>query len=171
MHDTLRLSRRSMVWPRIALALAAFSGVLPCTAATTCTTSASGVAFGLYNPLSGTPNNATGTVSVRCEMVNSSFDRVDYSVALSTGSSGSFANRTLRFRANPINYNLYADAARTQIWGVNGGGTTARSGTMILRRFAPTAQHDLTIYGRIPAAQLNAVPGSYTDTIVVTVTY
>lgn len=171
MRDTLRLPRKSMMWPRIAVALAASTGAMPCMAATTCTTSATGVSFGLYNPLSGTPNNVTGTVSVRCQMVNSSFDRVDYSVALSTGSSGSFANRTLRSGANPINYNLYADAARTQIWGVNGGGTTARAGTMNLFWFAPTVQNDLTIYGSIPAAQYNAVPGSYTDTIVVTVTY
>jgi spore coat protein U-like protein len=170
-RDTLRLSRRSMMPPRIAVALAAFTGALPCMAATTCTTSATGVSFGLYNPLSTTPNNTTGTVSVRCQLVSGFFERVNYSVALSTGSSGSFANRTLRSGSNPINYNLYTDAARTQIWGVNGGGTTARAGTMNLFSFAPIAQNDLTIYGRIPAAQYNAVPGNYTDTIVVTVTY
>ena len=171
MRDKLRLSRSPMTWSRIAVALVASTGALPCMAATTCTTSATGVAFGLYNPLSGTPNNTTGTVSVSCQLVGSLFDRVDYSVALSTGSSGSFANRTLRSGANPINYNLFADAARTRIWGVNGGATTARSGSMTLFWFAPTAQNDLTIYGSIPAAQYNAVPGSYTDTIVVTVTY
>jgi spore coat protein U-like protein len=158
-------------WPRLALALAASVAMLPCMAATTCTTTATGVAFGLYNPLTGTPNNTTGSVSVRCQLVDDNFARVNYTVVLSTGASNSFVNRTLRSGANPLNYNLYTDAAHTQIWGNGGGATAAPTGRINLFWFAPTAQNDLTIYGSIPTAQYNVVPGSYTDTIVVTVTY
>jgi spore coat protein U-like protein len=59
-----------------------------------------------------------------------------------------------------LGYNLYTDAARTQVWGdfFNGGtiqvapaGTPAR----------------LDVYGRIPAGQ-NVATGSYTDSITVT---
>jgi spore coat protein U-like protein len=104
-------------------------------------------------------------------MVANLFDRVDYTVALSTGSSGSYMNRTLRSGLNTLNYNLFIDAALSQVWGVNGGATAARSGAMNLFFFAPTAQSDLTIYGSIPAGQYNVAPGSYNDTIIVTVTY
>jgi spore coat protein U-like protein len=169
-HLTLTPSPKRRLWSRLIVALVTVVA-LPCTAATTCTTTATAVAFGLYNPLIGTPNNTTGSVSVRCQMVANLFDRVDYTVALSAGSSGSYVNRTLRSGINTLNYNLFIDAALSQVWGVNGGATAARSGTMSLFFFAPTAQSDLTIYGSIPAGQYNAVPGSYNDTITVTVTY
>lgn len=171
MRDPLNPRLPSQSWPRLAWAFAACLVALPCMAATTCTTSATSVAFGVYNPLSGTPNNTTGSVSVRCQMVGSFSDRVDYTVELSTGSSGSYVNRTLRSGTNPLNYNLYVDTTLTQVWGTDAGSTSARTGRIDLRWWSPTMQNDLTIYGSIPAAQYNVVPGIYSDTIVVTVTY
>lgn len=130
-----------------------------------CTVSATGVAFGSYNPLSNSPNDAAGSVRVVCTLLvalNGSF-----TIDLSTGASNSYTNRTLRNGANNLVYNLYTSAARTQIWG-NGTGSSVR----VTQNFAGLLLVDRTVpvYGRIPAGQ-NAPAGAYSDTIIVTVTY
>ena len=130
-----------------------------------CTVSATGVAFGSYNALSASPNDAAGSVRVVCTLLlalNGSF-----TIDLSTGTSNSYTGRTLRSGANSLVYNLYTSAARTQIWG---NGTS--SSTRVTQNFAGLLLVDRTVpvYGRIPAGQ-NARAGAYSDTIIVTVTY
>lgn len=130
-----------------------------------CTVTATGVSFGNYNVLTTTPNDATGTVRVTCILL---LDLAgSFTVDLSTGASGSYAARTLRNGANNLSYNLYTDAARAQLWG-NGTGGSNR----VVQNFAGLLLVDrsYTVYGRIPARQ-NVRPGSYSDTIIVTVTY
>jgi spore coat protein U-like protein len=110
------------------------------------------VAFGVYDPSSGTPTDSTGAITYTCTTTAL--------VTLSTGGSGTYNPRSLSSGANTITYNLYADAARTQVWGDFSAGTTLRiagAGTNVV----------LSVFGRIPTAQ-NPNPGSYSDTIVVT---
>ena len=52
-----------------------------------CTVSASGVGFGVYNPFSGSSLDSTGTVTVSCFGVLGGV----FQVALSTGGSGTFS--------------------------------------------------------------------------------
>jgi spore coat protein U-like protein len=67
--------------------------------------------------------------------------------------------------ANLLSYSLYTDAARTNVWG-DGTGSTATIGNT-----GTGAVQNVTVYGRIPGSQSSAPPGSYADTISVTVTY
>ena len=62
-----------------------------------------------------------------------------------------------------ISYQLYRDAARTLVWG-NTLNTDTKGGTGA----GTTQNHD--VFGRVPA-QTTPSPGTYTDTIVVTVEY
>ncbi|MBL0914545.1 MAG: spore coat protein U domain-containing protein [Sphingopyxis sp.] len=130
-----------------------------------CTVSATGVSFGSYNMLTATPNDAAGSVRVICTLL---LDLAgSFTVDLSTGASNSYGARTMRSGANSLTYNLYTTAGRTQVWGNGTGGSTrvtqSFSGLLLVDRTIP-------IYGRIPAGQ-NARAGSYSDTIIVTVTY
>ncbi|MEZ5815787.1 MAG: spore coat protein U domain-containing protein [Hyphomicrobiaceae bacterium] len=88
-----------------------------------------------------------------------------YTVGLSGGNSGA-TNPTLRkmsLGANQVTYGIYRNAARTQPWGSTiGTDTIAGTGT--------GSATVIPVYGRVPA-QTTPVPGTYTDTIVVTVTY
>ncbi|HEY1962441.1 MAG TPA: spore coat U domain-containing protein, partial [Rhizomicrobium sp.] len=83
---------------------------------------------------------------------------------------GTFSGATVTSRkmsgpgSASLSYSLYQDAARTRNWG-NTVGTDTVPGTG-----TGTAQ-SLTVYGRVPGSQTAAVPGSYADTIVVTLTY
>ena len=139
--------------------LALIVGLVPvmAQAAVVCTASATSVSFGTVQFSSV---NSTGTVTVTCTANDNSI-----SVALSTGGSASYAPRKMSSGANKLNYNLYKDSARTLIWGNGTGGTVTNSGSATLA--TPLV---LTVYGQVPAQALPA-PGSYSDTITVTVTY
>jgi spore coat protein U-like protein len=129
----------------------------------TCTAGASGVAFGTYNLLSAVPLTSTGTVTVNCSGALFILGSTSVTVALSTGQSGTYTARRL---GTGFNYNLYLDAAHTEIWGDNTGGSSQYTGTITQAQPSFTA----TVYAQIPALQ-NPAPGSYTDTITVTVNY
>jgi spore coat protein U-like protein len=62
-----------------------------------------------------------------------------------------------------IKYNLYTNAGRSVIWG-----NTVSTDTV--HATGNGAQQTYTIYGRVPG-QNTPTPGTYTDTITVTVTY
>ena len=135
----------------------AVNGALTCTFG-----SVTGVNFGSYDVFSASPRTATGSISYSCKKVGG----VQFmTMSLSAGSSGTFANRTLRSGGNVLNYNLYPNAANSQVWG-NGTGTT------YLYSIDPVdRQVDiLTVYGTIPPGQDVGV-GSYTDTITITMNF
>lgn len=141
--------------------------------ATTCSVNSSGVAFGVYNPLTPTPLDSTGTVAVTCTLTFPPFvDNVNYTIDLSAGSSGSMTGRHMQAFPNLLYYNLFTTTARNIVWGDDTGGTSDITGSMRLGFFflPSTRTNTHTIFGRIPAGQ-DIPPGSYSDTIVVTVTY
>lgn len=115
-----------------------------------------GPAFGVYDPLAGTPLDAAGSVTYRCTPRKPA-------VWLSPGSSGTYAARTLRSGANAIRYNLYLDAARTVVWGDGSGGTSVD----VANPAPGNSTKSIPVYGRIPPQQ-DAAAGTYSDTIVVT---
>lgn len=154
---------------RVALALALVALPLPARALlVSCTTSASGVAFGSYLPFSASPLDSTGTVTVTCTPLLLGL-LVNYSIALSPGTSGSYASRTMLAGSSPLHYQLYTNAARSTVWGNGSGGTAVVSDGYTIALLLPVTRN-YTVYGRVPALQAVA-PGSYVDTIVVTVSY
>lgn len=134
-------------------------------AACTCTATTTGVSFGAYNMLAGSPTDSTGRIDVRCTLLLPLAG--SYEVAISAGSSGDPSARTLRQGANQLRYNLYTQASRSQVWGDGANGTVK-----VTQTFAAllAVNQSLTVYGRIPAGQ-NVAPGGYTDTLTVTIYY
>lgn len=139
-------------------------------AVVSCTVSATGPNFGIYNPLSATPTLSNGSVTATCTRVSGGTQSVTLTSSYSIGSGTSYAARTLRSGTNILNYNLYYDAAFTQIRGNGTGGSQQGGATLTVSRASPTASATSIIYGRILAGQ-DVAPGLYTDTIVVTITY
>lgn len=135
--------------------------------ALTCSLSAIATSFGVYAPFSAMPLDSAGSVTVTCEGLLGLL--VSYEVQLSTGSSGSYAPRRLNGPGYQLDYNLYIDAARSSVWGDGSGGTTTVSDNYTLSVLFSVVRN-YTVYGRMPAGQ-NVAPGSYTDTITVTINY
>lgn len=146
--------------------------VLPAVApaAVSCQVAATGPAFGTYNPTNTSATVANGTLTATCTLTSGNSATVTLTSSYSTGASGTFSSRVMLSGANRLSYNLYYDAAYTQIRGDGTGGSQTGSGSMSLTRAAPTQEIQSTIYGRVTAGQ-DVAPGTYTDTITVTVTY
>ena len=89
-------------------------------------------------------------------------------MGLSNGANASGNQRRMTDgTSNYIAYELYLNSARNQRWGNDtAGGTDTASGSGS-GQANPTV---LTVYGRVPV-QAAQPPGSYADTITVTLTY
>jgi spore coat protein U-like protein len=125
-----------------------------------CTLSATAVAFGTYDVFQAGPDDSTGTITYRC-----SNNDHNIRIAISAGTSGTFAYRTLKTGSENLLYNLYLGGF-TQVWGDGSVGTT----TFFENNPPNNKDVVLTVYGRIIAGQDVGV-GSYTDTVVVTLEY
>ena len=140
-------------------------------AVSSCTVSATGLAFGTYNPMQGTALASTGTVSTVC-VVTSHTNTI--TISLSPGYSGNFTARQMTTLVGgtsyTLNYNLYQDAADSIIWGDGSGPSMLDTVTLTRHGNQNTITTNSTVYGQIPALQ-DPVPGAYTDTITVTVTF
>jgi spore coat protein U-like protein len=130
---------------------------------TSCTVSATGVAFGTYTPLQTSALTSNGTIAVNCSGVTGT--NAIY-VQLSTGFSGNYTTRTMTSGAYTLSYNLYATTNTSYIWG-NGTGVSYEVETYVTN-VQPTA--NLTVYGQVNSGQ-DPAPGTYNDTITVTVNY
>lgn len=128
-----------------------------------CLISATALNLGTFD---GSNNlDSTSTVSVRCT------SGTPFTVNLSTGSSGSYAARTLGNGTDTLSYNLYTSATHSTVWG-DGSGSTDNVGGNGAGLAAANAV-DLTVFGYLDATA-NTGPvgaGTYTDTIVASVVY
>lgn len=125
--------------------------------AAVCSLNVIGINFGLYDVFSPTPLDGTGTIDVSCDA------RTAFIVSFSTGLSTSYTARQMAYGINRLNYNLYRNAARNRVLGDGTGNTEVFSLNNARNR-------SFTVYGRIPPQQ-NVYVGSYTDNVIVTVTF
>lgn len=130
-----------------------------------CNVTTTGIAFGAYDPFAPSPVKASGSITVECTLVVALAGT--YDIALSTGSSGSYASRTLKKGGSSLSYNLYTSDPNGAVWGNGSGGTI-----IVTRSFSALLYINQTtsIYGTVPAGQ-NVPGGAYADNVVVTITY
>jgi spore coat protein U-like protein len=82
-------------------------------------------------------------------------------IELDGGRSGNVRNRQLASGADRLNYQLFKDTARQQVWGTGADAFTMQ----ILQSDAP-----IQVFGRIPGGQ--RVPaGTYSDSVTITMTF
>lgn len=134
------------------------------TVQSTCSASATALAFPAYTP-GGGAQTGNSTINVRCTK------NTPYTVALNAGSTtgATQAQRLLANGANTLEYNLYSTAGFATVLGDGTGGSVTKAGTGA-GVATPVA---LTVYGQLPdsAANQAAVAGNYSDLITVTVSY
>ena len=138
--------------------------------ASSCTVSATTLAFGQYDPAdanAAAPLDASGTVSVRCTRgTATAVAALDQGSNPATGSSCANPLRQMDGGAAlRLRYDIYQDAGRAAPWGCDATNTQA-----IPTFTTSLTPVQLTTYGRIPAGQ-DAAIGSYTDTVQVSVTF
>lgn len=150
----------------LAATCAAVFGSASAHAVVSCSIGSSGVAFGTYNPTSMVDNTSTGSIDVACD--GTLLQIVGFSVSLSAG-NGTMTTRKLVSGASNLGYNLYLDPAYMVRFGdgTMGSQTTSASFTLAV---SPTIR-SITVYGKLPAGQTTATVGTYSDTLIMTVTF
>lgn len=136
--------------------------------ACTCSVGITPVSFGSFNPLLAGTHDANGNVAVTCGGVVGLL--IPYTIKLSQGGGTSYTARRMASGTHYLNYNMYTDNYVT-IWGDGTGGSALPGGSITLDLLGLSPARNHTIYGRVASNQTTAVPGLYTDTITVTVTY
>jgi len=164
---------RRRTWLLAALALLLCTAAGKSHAAADCSIAAVSLNFGVYEPAATSADDSVGTVTVTCRHVSGNAERVSYSVSLANGLLGtSPATRAMRAGTARLGYNVFTDPARTQVWGNGTGGTVIASGAMTVGpgvgNGTKTFVH--SVYGRIPQLQ-DAAPGTYNDTMVLTLVF
>lgn len=130
-----------------------------------CSVSTTPVSF-TYDVFATTDTTSTGTITVSCtNPAPGVFATVSMGVS---PNSGSFSPRKMKRTGGTdlLDYNLFTTSSRTTVWGDGTAGTVTVTTPSRVRSGRPAT---MNIYGKIPAGRDVSV-GSYTDTLVVTVT-
>ena len=135
------------------------------TVSANCTIATGAVAFGTYDPISthALANlDGTGSVSVTCTSGAATTVTLGQGANAGGGSTDAAPVRRMNAGSNYLSSSLFSDAGRSTVWGNTAGTGVAHTGTG-----ATTA---ITVYGRVGSGQ-NVPAGSYSDTVVATVTF
>lgn len=162
-----------------ALALSTTLGVNPASAETdtadlavsatvsaSCSISTTPLDFGTYDPIGGADLDGEASVETTCTAGSSPVPVITLGQGNNPNFGSSEADPLRRMKTssgnNYLSYFLYKDSNRSTLWG-----NTAGSGVIVT---ATGAAETTYVYGRVPASQ-NVQAGSYTDTVLATVTF
>lgn len=130
------------------------------TVTTTCSISASNLNFGNYN---GTVVNSSTTLSVTCT------NKTTYSIGFDNGQHSAYIGAWAKYMMGPssnlLRYHIYTDCTRSTEWG-----NTSQGGVQVAGTGTGTAQ-SIPVCGTIGAGSYGSVPGYYSDTETITLTY
>jgi len=128
-----------------------------------CTISATSLPFGTTSSLA-TVLNQTGSLGVTCTNTTPYTVGLDGgNVVASTVAIRLMAGTSTGNTTTTVPYQLYADAARTTIWGNTTGAWMAGVGN--------GGTQTLTVYGQVPVAAITPKPDLYSSTVVATITF
>jgi spore coat protein U-like protein len=129
-----------------------------------CTISAGALAFGSYgiSNINGANLDASATLTLQCTSGASTTITLGQGLHADTGSTDAAPLRRLESGANHLSYALYQLSDYSTPWGNDGSSSRAYTGT--------GSSASVTVYGRIAGSQ-NVPAGSYTDTVVATITF
>jgi spore coat protein U-like protein len=128
-----------------------------------CSISTAAITFASYDPVNvhaTVPDDQAGTIIIRCIR-----GIAGITIDLGNGANNSAGQRRMVNSAKPdtfLNYEVFQDTGRKAVWG-RGDNGSVRSGSDL---DGTGTDVYVTMYGRIPPAQVSASPGTYNDTLV-----
>lgn len=159
------------MWPaRLVFLLLAAVAVPAGAQVTTCNGSNVAMSLGNYDSYQSTPADSSATFVVTCTRSGGPSGTL-VTVGLGPSlNSGTIATRRVKHTtaADQLAYNIYRDPARLLVWGSTAG-VDAVSQTITLSNNT-SGTITFTLYGRINALQ-DVRPGTYNDTVTITVTF
>ena len=132
--------------------------------AAACTVTMPNLSFGMYDALSSAPVTTSANAVLNCNDNPPPLVTVQLGPS---GVSGGFFPRRMRAAGGSdlLDYNFYADASASAVFGDGTGGTVTRSS-----KVNKNQPWSVTFYGRIAPNQ-DVAPGSYADTLAITINF
>lgn len=136
-------------------------------AATTCTATMSDVTFAASDPFTGW-TDVTATLNYNCNtfglsLVAGAAVRLCLSIGSGSQGTGSISPRRMVSGGSELQFNLYKDAARTQVWGPFPSDHVEVTLSYSVPLLGGSGSGSRIVYARVLANQLAAVPGSYSN--------
>jgi spore coat protein U-like protein len=135
------------------------------TVAANCTISTAPVAFGSYDPVAGATIDLNGTVTVACTTGSATTITLGQGLNADNGSSEDAPLRRMEHTVTAdtfLSYQLFTTAGRNVVWGNTLATSVAHEGT--------GTTVGISVFGRLPSGQ-NVPVGTYSDTVIATVTF
>lgn len=165
-----RATRRSLAVPGFVLVAAVLlvASTRPLQAAVTCSATMTNVTFGNVNPLGGSVDVSanihwTCTHSGALGLLRGVFGKMCLSIG--TGSGGTLNPRRMLDALHVMQFDLYRDAGRSQIWGAITDSPYVPYAFDFNFPILSGAQQsgDVTVYARVPSGQSSLHVGSYAN--------
>ena len=154
--------RQNQKWI-ICLVMGTFSALLLTSGVyAACTVSTTSINFGSYDFLSSAADTGTGHITLSCS------PQANVTIAIGVSlNSGGFYPRMMQHdvSGDTLDYNLYTSAAMMQVWGDGTHGTATVDFRNVKKSNSP-----IIVYGKIVPLQ-NVPAGSYSEPLIVTITY
>ncbi|WP_158753209.1 spore coat U domain-containing protein [Dyella sp. S184] len=132
-----------------------------------CVISSTNIAFGNYDPTVATVITAQGAVTALCTMGDVVSVGLNQGLTPGTGSTAAVPVRQMVNGTNDLPYHIYIASSGTTEWGTGTVGTNEPAAQTSASVLIPLS---FVTYGSLPA-HANVPAGSYSDTVVATVTY
>lgn len=161
--STIALS--SLAFTGSALAATATSNMsVSATVTNNCTISAGALAFGSYgiDNVNGTDLDANATITLQCTSGASTVVTLGQGLHATGSSTDATPDRRMQSGTDFLSYSLYRLPDYTGQWSNDAANGLAYTGQ--------GTSSTVTVYGRVPGSQ-NVPAGSYTDTVVATITF
>ena len=134
-----------------------------------CTATATTLAFGVYDTLLAFNDDTAGTVTVTCLPGAGSPLTSAYTISIAGTGTGGDTIRSVAYAGSRLYYQVYSDAARTQVWGNGGAAAGVASSVTSVGALVPAVRiHN--VYARAPSGQ-HVTPAIYLGSLLVTVDY
>jgi spore coat protein U-like protein len=131
--------------------------------AVSCSITAGTLAFGAYDTVVGAAVQGSTTLSVTCTKGGTATVTLGQGSNPASGSTDATPLRQMANSTNRLGYSLYQDSSRSVVWGNTGATGYSYTST-------GNSNDPLTVYGTITASQ-NVPAGSYSDSVVATMTF
>lgn len=154
----------------LAAVLAAASAAGSAHAAATCTVLASAMNFGLYDTLAANAHDTTATVRVSCVPGVGGALVTPYVLTVAGTGSGGDTVRSVSFGSQRLYYQVYADAARSTVWGNGSSSGPGVASSVTSATVATPGEQTHVAYARLAARQA-VQPGLYSGSLLVTIDY
>ena len=128
---------------------------------------ASSLSFGTISSttLASGPVPSSVLVNVTCSNTS------PYAIGMGQGGNYSAGSNRMVSGSNYLPYTLYTDSGYLHPWTTGATSTTCTVANQCYLGTGSGSQQQITVYGQVPMTTPAAAPGTYTDTVLMTITY